>query len=458
VTRADFRRLLRAPLTWLRGLTVRTAVAIRGSLWLRPTLFSLVSLAIVGLIAWQGVPKGWLERLPAPEKDALRSLLSLVSGSALTISTVALSVVMIVLNMAGSQGSPRAVPELMADKTVQRALGTFVAVFVFGVSALLATGLQSLDRGRRALLFLLGIAAALLIIRWLVELITHVTNLLKLNRLIERLHDTTRQALDRYLEAGEGQPPATALVGSAPGDGLPVWPEGPGFVIDVDVPAVCDLALDQGVWIDLLVGPGDFASALEPLARVAGADEEGRATIERRLRAAIVMSGERDTTRDPRIGIEILAQVAAKALSPGINDPVTALDCLRHLGDIYAVAARLPPDRWPPRLYLEGRVRVARMAPADLLEAGLLPIARHGAGDLSVAGAVLETLQRLAALSDPAWHAAIADLARRSAAMADAALTTAFERDHIKTLESLVRSTAGMEPPPPRTACEPAGT
>ncbi len=444
MTRADIRHLLRAPVVWLRGLAVRTAVAIRGSLWLRPTLFSIVAALIVALIAWLGVPKGWLQSLPAPEVDALRSLLSLVAGSALTITTVALSVIMLVLNMVGSQGSPRAVPELMADQKVQTALGAFVAVFVFGVSALLVTGLQSLDRGRRALIFMLGIGAALLLIRWLVALITHVTDLLKLNRLIERLHITTRHALDHYLEAAQPLP-LTAELGSAPGEGAPVWPEGPGFVLDVDVSSVCDLALDHGVWIDLLVGPGDFASALQPLAQVAGLTDDNRAAVERGLRSAVVMSAERDTTRDPRIGIEVLAQVAAKALSPGINDPVTALDCLRHLGDIYATAARLPPDRWPPRLYLEGRVRVARMAPGDLLEAGLLPIARHGAGNLSIAGPILEALQRLAALADPSWHPAITDLAHRTAAMADAALTTRDERDHIRILESLVRSAAGME-------------
>ncbi len=456
MTRADIERLLRAPITWVRGLAVRTAVAIRGSLWLRPTLFSIVAAGIVALIAWMGVPDGWLQSLPAPEVDALRSLLSLVAGSALTITTVALSVIMLVLNMVGSQGSPRAVPELMADRKVQTALGTFVAVFVFGVSALLVTGLQNLDRGRRAIIFLLGIAAALLLIRWLVALITHVTDLLKLNRLIERLHNTTRHALDRYLEAAR-PPPLSAEPGSAPGDGAPIWPEGPGFVLDVDVSSVCDLALDQGVWIDVLVGPGDFASALQPMAQVSGLTDDNRAVVERRLRAAVVVSSERDATRDPRIGIEVLAQVAAKALSPGINDPVTALDCLSHLGDIFATAARLPPDSWPARFYLEGRVQVAHMAPGELLEAGLLPIARHGAGNLSVAGAVQQTLQRLAALADPSWHPAIADLARRSAALADAALTTRHERDRIRTLESLVLSAAGMEGAPSLTEPEGAG-
>jgi uncharacterized membrane protein len=50
--------------------------------------------------------------------------------------------------------------------------------------------------------------------------------------------------------------------------------------------------------------------------------------------------------QDLSFGVRQLADVALKALSPGINDPTTAQDALFHMGSLlHELLVRRPPDR-----------------------------------------------------------------------------------------------------------------
>src|SRR3546814_3439390 len=111
----------------------------------------------------------------------------------LTVATVTLSVLMLVLNLAAAQVSPRAVPEVMADQVTQNALGTFLATFVYSLTALLLLGFGAVSGPGLTLVVFGALLLALNAVRYLVQWSHHVAEVLKVNRMIHRIHRSEEQ-------------------------------------------------------------------------------------------------------------------------------------------------------------------------------------------------------------------------------------------------------------------------
>ena len=114
----------------MEGLRQRIWTRLRQTLWFQPALASALAgfwvvLAIIG-----GPLLSGMDDLPIPDKDTIVELLKMGGGSLLTIATVTLSVLMVVLNAAAGQASPRALPGLMSDRMTHRALAAFIGGFV----------------------------------------------------------------------------------------------------------------------------------------------------------------------------------------------------------------------------------------------------------------------------------------------------------------------------------------
>src|SRR3546814_17275645 len=116
----------------------------------------------------------------------------------LTVATVTLSVHMLVLNLAAGQVSPRAVPEIMADRVTQNAMGTFLGTFVYALSALLLMGFEVVARSGVSLLFLGALLMMLNAGRSLVQWTNTVATILKITHPLHRLPRHTDAVQDAY--------------------------------------------------------------------------------------------------------------------------------------------------------------------------------------------------------------------------------------------------------------------
>src|SRR3546814_12463200 len=105
---------------------------------------------------------------------------------------------MLVLNLAAGQVSPRAVPEIMADRVTQNAMGTFLGTFVYALSALLLLGFEVVARSGVSLLFLGALLMMLNAVRYLVQWIHHVAEIPKINHPLHRVHRPAVAVLVSY--------------------------------------------------------------------------------------------------------------------------------------------------------------------------------------------------------------------------------------------------------------------
>lgn len=119
--------------------------------------------------------------------------------------------------------------------------------------------------------------------------------------------------------------------------------------------------------------------------------------LAKNVNAAVATGFERTNVQDVAFGFRQLVDVAARALSPGINDPTTAVHVIGHLSALLCRLAGRNPG--PEHLTDEdGRVRVVLSLPAfrDLLDMAMNQPRQYGAADPAVAGRLLGLLHELA--------------------------------------------------------------
>jgi uncharacterized membrane protein len=190
----------------------------------------------------------------------------------------------------------------------------------------------------------------------------------------------------------------------------------------IDLARVAALAEETGCWIELVLQPGEYVATGSRVALVHGnaLDEDGR----RRLLRCMMLGGERTLIQDPGFALRQLVDVAARALSPAVNDPTTAVQAIDRLTDLLAVLAGRP-DPTGDYVGSDGTVRVrvpepdfARLAALAYSEIGLF-----GAGSPQVVRRLLAAYGSLESVTDGARRETIRELRARTEADARVALT-----------------------------------
>jgi uncharacterized membrane protein len=120
-------------------------------------------------------------------------------------------------------------------------------------------------------------------------------------------------------------------------------------------------------------------------------------SVTRRLNEAIVLGADRSAHQDAGFPVQQLVEVALHALSPGINEPFTAITCIDRLGQGLSMLARRDTPS-ALRADDEGRLRVvtAPVTFSDLIAEAFDPMRPYAAEDPTVARHVIDVLGRVA--------------------------------------------------------------
>ena len=256
-------------------------------------------------------------------------------------------------------------------------------------------------------------AVVITLIRW----IDSLARLGRVGHTIEHVEKTASEAIAaraKHLNLGARpyrKPPRSSL---------PLHASAVGYIQHIDVAALDEIAKAHDATVYLEIDAGSLMHPARPLAVYTGrlgADEREK------LAACFVIGNQRTFEEDLRFGLVVLCEVAQRALSPGVNDPGTALDVigsqLRLLTDWQQRRAAAEPAVLYERVY-------ARAPSADdLIEDALAPIARDAAGNAEVQLRLQKAFAALEALGDGDF----AKAARRHAKIARERALKAFTHD-----------------------------
>ena len=412
----------------------------RSALWFRPALFSLAAALAAILFAVFGKRFAQISSvlLPTVETDTVKMLLRLTAGGMLTMTTVTLSVLILVLSLAAGQASPRAVPELMADRVTQNALSVFLATFVFSLAALALLEFGAVEGPGVTGIFSLAQALMALALKYLVQWIHHVADAMKLNRILDRIQGQAQRVLQDYFTRDRD-----SELANWPGEGHDtciVCPHKAGYVKLIDRDELDRLAEDNEVWLELAVREGDFVDRPAPLMTIRphGAADK---SLQKHLRSCIVVGAERSAEGDPLLGFELLAEVACRALSPSLNDPQSALICINYLGALLTEAASVAPDRYPSNFSKGGRVKLVRISFQHMLKRAVRPIVRDGAGFAEVICGLVGALHAVARNAMVEYLPVIVEEARQAGKYGAEQLVLERDREELSAMLSSLEAT-----------------
>ena len=409
--------------------------------WLRVTALSLLGVvtALIALPAKRYIPADLPAKIGA---DAVGSLLTIIATSMLSVTIFSLSTMVSAFASATSNTTPRATHLLASDSTAQNALATFLGAFLFSLVGiiLLQTGLYG--AGGRVVLYVVTLLVIVLIVVTLLRWIDYVLQLGRVGPTSERVEKTAAAAMRKRRDAPYlGGQPGTDNPDPMPG-AVTVKSAAMGYVQHIDIAALQEAADAENLQIHVASLPGHFVGTSRPLAYVIGSpSSECLETI----RDGFTVGHTRSFDQDPRFGACVLSEIASRALSPGVNDPGTAIDVLsrgarvislwsqRHAadGDATEVAVKCP------------RVHVPPILAADLFDDFFTPIGRDGAGVVEVGIQLQKILEALALLGDATYRQAAQRHSTQALARAEAALTLPQDIERVR--RAAVRVTLAAE-------------
>lgn len=396
-------------------------------LWFLPAAFSVV--AVLTVVAAYMLARLVPDELPVSmPSNAVESILTVLASSLLTVAVFALSTIVSTLASASSATTPRAVPLIVGDRSAQTSISVFIGAFLYAIVGIigLSAGLYS-DTGR-LLLFVVTLVVVVLVVAALIRWIGQISAIGRVAETIDRAAAATEAAF----RAAGGKGLMGCRENTGPVRGAPIHAQAIGYVQHIDLGQLDALAEEHDLKILITARPGAYAAPDRPLLRVEGVlDDDLRAAL---AKTCVVGAG-RTFEADPRFGLIVLSEIAQKALSPGINDPGTAI---RAMGSLVRILAERPKEMGPTT---HERVTIDPLAPEDLVADAFRPIARDGARHIEVVLRLLSGLRTLARCR-PDLESAARRMSDDATARAMAALDAASDR------ELLARSAAGLDSSP----------
>ena len=399
-----------SPRAWI----AKTLEAARSGFWALPGVVTLAAiLASYATIAIDRAHGGAFREsiLFAAGSEGARATLSAIASSVMTVAGISFSVTIVVLQLASSQFSPRVMRGFLRDRLIQLVLGAYIGTFTY-VLLVLRT-VRSEGQGHEAFVPSLSITTAVILglacMVLLIAFVHHVAQSIQVSVIVDDIARESREAMEKLYPEDIGEPAGQAAEAPPEGEGAcrEVLALEDGYVEYLDESAFA--ALEGASLARIEVRVGDYVRKAEVVARVwpgtaaEGAAEGGGAALAR----AFELERERTMRQDLEFGFRMIVDVAVRALSPGVNDPTTAVYCVNTLSALLTDAARRKfPDCM--RTLESGLViHAPRSGFADLARLSFKQIIHYGRGDFYVANAVLAALEAINAQDTRGHHRAV---------------------------------------------------
>jgi uncharacterized membrane protein len=373
------------------------------SLWFLPALLTLAG-AVLAMLA-VNLGDGLLGDLDATElwwlfgggAEGARGVLGAIAGSIITVTGVVFSVTIVALQLASTQFTPRVLRQFMSDRANQLVLGVFIGTFTYTLLVQRTVRSGSDDGGAfvPALAVTGAVVLALTSIAFLIFFIDHLARSIQAESVIDRVARETLRVIDELHLVGEaGRDPDAATPAQAPAR---VQATGSGYVRHVEEQRLLEIAAERTLVVRVDKQVGEFVYPGESLFSVWPAVALDRG-LSGTLETAVLLGPARTPYRDIELGLVELVDIAVKALSPGINDPTTAMTAIDRLGEVVLALSREPPHG-VVREDGRGIVITARLTFGRAVGVAFDQVRHFGAAIPAVAEKLVNTLGDIAALA-----------------------------------------------------------
>lgn len=421
-------------MSWLRRYQLRRMI--QGAIWIMPVLAICLVLVVTPLLRWiDHITNCTLFNF---SPDGARSIMGAFTSSMLTFVVFILSSLLIVVQLASAQLTPRIIAGVFANDRLKWILSifTFAYTYTIAVSGRIEDSTPQLSVTVAIFCNLVCIAIFVWFVQWLGGSLRPIS------------------VLQRVLEEGRIVIENVYPAPFAPEVEQPGWtpaPESETIVVDHSGKSGVVLAFSQrdllaiaeqaDVVIEMVPQVGDFIARGDPLFRIRTG---GRPVDAATLRDCVAIGHERTMEQDPRFAFRIMVDIANKALSPAINDPTTAVLALDQIHRLlmYVGKRRLDAGQTYDS---QGRLRLCYGTPdwIDFVSLAVTEIRHFGASSMQVARRLHAMLDHLVRVLPDARKAALL----QEVSLLERAIQRSFpdEEDRIRAVVGDLQGIGGSE-------------
>lgn len=378
---------------------------LNGSLYFLPGLFIVASALLAFLVNQLDAETG-SETVPfllPTSVEGARTLLASIAGATITVAALVFSITALTVQLASSQYSPRVLDGFLRDRAQQVVIGVVVGTFTFSLVslAIMGAGVRDQEGVFAAWAATVASALALATVVAIVFFVDHIARRLRIENVVRRIAtETTESMQDHFADTSPNE--LTSWDNADAGEPTLVFAEQTGWVQRIDPAKILD-AVPPGTVIEITKPVGSFAVKGGVVAKV-WPPEDAEADIDLPV---VEVGDSRSTGQDPGFGLRQLTDIALRALSPGINDPATAADAVRHLAEPIVVAMTGSNPRRVVVADSGARLLIPdQQSAADYLTAPFAELRDNAAGQPIVIRAMEETLLAIREQLERADHQA----------------------------------------------------
>ncbi|GGW54130.1 hypothetical protein GCM10008085_01540 [Winogradskyella epiphytica] len=288
-----------------------------------------------------GISKYLVENAPilvVNNTETARSLLTTFIGGLISIMVFSFSLVMILLNQASSNFSPRVLPGLISNRRHQIILGIYNATLLYCIFTLVSITPQGDKYQMPGFSVLIGIIFMTLSLGSFIYFIHSISQEIQVNTIMDKIFKKSKSRLERLVENEKHID--TDFEDSS--NWKSIMANSTGYMQDVSINALAHIAEQHDLKIEIVPIKGAYILNGIPVLRYKGQPSENKEPdsvedLEKKLLEAITFSNSELIEDNYILAFKQITEIALKAMSPGINDPGTCINAIDYLTELFAI-------------------------------------------------------------------------------------------------------------------------
>jgi uncharacterized membrane protein len=386
--------------------------SLHSSFWFVPTLMVVLAIGLSFLTIAIDQSRetniigelGWSYSLGP---NGSRAILSAIASSMVSVATTAFSITIVALQLASSQFGPRLLRNFMQDTGNQVVLGTFISTFVYSLMVLRTINGVEENEFVPYIAVTCGIGLAIASVGVLIYFIHHSASSIQVDQVIKKVGSDLDDPIERLFpeKIGRGasrqqqEQSITAIPPEFDRVSCSIKAGNSGYVQALDDNRLMQIATDKNLLLRVQQRPGRFVVKGSELVRVLPEEKVNKQLIAQ-INNAFVFGSQRTEQQDIEFSIDQLVEISVRALSPGINDPFTAIRCIDQLNAALCHFAQreIPsPYRYDHNNQL--RVIAEPITFAEVTDAAFNQIRQYGQSSVAVMMRLLEAIAVIASFT-----------------------------------------------------------
>ncbi|MGB3606518.1 MAG: DUF2254 domain-containing protein [Psychroserpens sp.] len=301
-----------------------------------PSLISAFGLLFAFFMIYlesRGISKYLIEHAPilvVNNTETARSLLTTFVGGLISIMVFSFSLVMILLNQASSNFSPRLLPGLISNRRHQIILGIYNSTLLYCIFTLVSITPDGDKYQMPGFSVLLGIIFMTLSLGAFIYFIHSISQAIQVNTIMDKIFKTSKERLEKLIEAEKDL--NTNFEDTSEWKNLKT--DRSGYMQDVNLVALVEIAKEHHLKVEIVPIKGAYLLKGIPIIKYKGDFED---EVKQDILNCITFSKNELVEDNYVLAFKQITEIALKAMSPGINDPGTCINAIDYLTELFAL-------------------------------------------------------------------------------------------------------------------------